>query len=135
LSNYLTQHEKGNFVTGTVSEIDAKQALVELAEGVQGVLRAIDMAHDKVDDARTLFNIGDTVEAKVMGMDRKANAITLSIKAKDPKAKVAKPRKKKTEGAATTKTAKKSESGIKATLGDIFKEQMSNQESEEGEKE
>lgn len=134
LSNFLTQNEKGNFVSGTVTEIDAKQAMINLAEGVQGVLRAADMSHEKVDDARSLLKVGDTVEAKVMGMDRKANAIMLSIKAKDPKAKSSKPRsKKKLTGAAAT--SGKKESGIKATLGDIFKEQMNNHESEEGEKE
>lgn len=135
LSNYLSQHEKGNFVTGAITELDAKQAMVTLADGVLGVLRAVDMAHEKVDDARTLFNLGDSVEAKVIGMDRKANAIMLSIKAKDPKAKTAKPARSKKKVTGTTATSKKSESGIKATLGDIFKEQMNNQESEEGEKE
>jgi len=133
LSNYLSQYEKGNLVSGKVIEIDTKQVILELAEGVQGVLRAADMSAEKIEDARTLFNVGDTVEAKIMGMDRKVNAITLSIKAKDTKAKVTKPRKKKAAGTATT-SSKKSESGIKATLGDIFKEQMSNHESEEGEK-
>ncbi len=135
LSNYLSQNEKGNFVSGTVAEIDAKQALVNLDQGVQGVLRAGDMSNDKVDDARTLFKVGDTVEAKVMGMDRKANAILLSIKAKDPKAKASKPRKKKAAGTtAAASSSGKKDSGIKATLGDIFKEQMNNQESEEGDK-
>jgi len=133
LSSYLTANEKGNSVAGKVIEVDAKRAVVELAEGVQGILRGVDLAHEKVEDVRERLNVGDTVEAKVMGMDRKANAITLSVKAKDPKAKVVKPRKKKAT-AGTTATGKKSEGGIKATLGDIFKEHMNNQESEEGEK-
>lgn len=132
LSNYLSQHEKGNIVTGIVVEVDAKQAIVELADGVQGVLKAADIAQEKVEDARTCLNLGDSVEAKVMGMDRKANAITLSLKAKEAKPKAAAKNTKKKAGTKTK--AKKADSGIKATLGDIFKEQM-NQEPEEGEKE
>lgn len=129
LSNYMSQHEKGNFVSGIVVEMDAKRAIIDLVEGVQGVLRASELAQEKVDDMRTRLNIGDTVEAKVMGIDRKANAIMLSIKAKDVKPKTTKLKKK----ASTTAKAKKADSGIKATLGDILKEQIDSHESEKGE--
>lgn len=130
LSNYLSQYEKGQLVSGKVIEVDPKHVVVELAEGVQGIIRAADISADKAEDVRSQFTVNDMLEAKITGLDRKANAITLSIKAKDPKAKVAKPKKK----AATAATkGKKAETGIKATLGDIFKEQMNNQEPGSGE--
>ena len=136
LAHFLAANEKGTIVNGTIVEIDQKQAVVELAEGIRGVLRASDMAAEKVEDARTKFQIGDKVEAKIMGTDRKTHAITLSIKAKDaktPAKKATKATKAKAADAsadtATTSTKKKkAESGLKTTLGDLFN--MNNEKEE-----
>lgn len=126
LANYLNEHEKGCIVTGKVVEVDQKHAVVELAEGIRGMLRASEISVEKVEDARTKLNVGDSVEAKIMGTDRKVHMITLSIKAKDTKtpAKKEKSAKASTKSAAGTSTAgkkKKSESTLKTTLGDLFK--------------
>lgn len=134
LANYLAEHEKGTLVTGTVVEIDAKQATVELADGIRGILRAAEMSStEKVDDATTKFQVGDTVEAKIMGTDRKVHAITLSIKAKDAKTTAKKSTKaaaaKSTATAATGKKKKGADSGLKTTLGDLFN--MNNNEKED----
>lgn len=125
MSNYLAENEKGAVVTGKVTEVDQKQAMIELADGVLGVLRAADLAAEKVEDVRTKLQVGDTVEAKVMGADRKVHAVTLSIKAKDAKAPAKKPAKAKGAAASTSTTAttgkkKKAESSLKTTLGDLF---------------
>jgi len=82
-STWLATHEKGSIVTGTVREVDAKGAVIDLEEGVEGYLRASDLARDRVEDARTLLKEGDTIEAKFMGVDRKNRTISLSVKAKD----------------------------------------------------
>lgn len=130
LANYLAEHEKGEMVTGTVVEVDQKQAVIELADGIKGVLRAAELSAEKIDDVRTKLNVGDSVEAKVMGADRKVHAITLSVKAKDAKAptkKSAATTKTTTKAAATavagatTTKKKKAESSLKTTLGDLFK--------------
>lgn len=129
LANYLTENEKGTVVTGKVVEVDQKQAVVELAEGIRGVLRASEIAADKVEDARTKLQVGDTVEAKIIGTDRKVHAITLSIKAKDGKApakKATKTTKAAAGSSATGKKKKASESPLKTTLGDLFKDHISN---------
>ncbi len=135
LANYLIENEKGTVVTGTIVEVDQKQAIVELAEGIRGVLRATEMAADKVEDARTKFQVGDSVEAKVMGTDRKVHAITLSIKAKEGKAPAKKAAKSSTKAAAaTTGTGKKkkaADSGLKTTLGDLFKDHINGSEESE----
>jgi len=125
LAGYLAENEKGNIVTGKVVEIDAKQAVVELAEGIRGILRAADISStEKVEDATTKLQVGDTVEAKIMGTDRKVHAITLSIKAKDAKTPAKKSTKASTAKAASTATGgkkkKSAESGLKTTLGDLF---------------
>ena len=83
-STWLATHEKGAIVTGTVLEVDAKGAVIGLGEeGVEGYLRASDLARDRVEDARSMLKEGDTVEAKFMGVDRRNRNISLSIKAKD----------------------------------------------------
>lgn len=82
-ANFVAEHSKGSIVKGTVKEVDAKAAVIELADGIDGILRAADISQDRVEDARTVLNVGDEVEAKFMGVDKKTRAISLSIKAKD----------------------------------------------------
>ncbi len=61
----------------------AKAAIVDLGDGIEGLLRASEMANDRVEDARSFMNEGDQIEAKITGMDRKGRSVFLSIKAKD----------------------------------------------------
>ena len=82
-SGFFAEHPKGSIVTGTVSEVDAKAATIVLAEGVEGILKASEIARDRVEDARTVLKEGDQVEAKFIGVDKKSRTINLSIKAKD----------------------------------------------------
>ncbi len=82
-NTYLTDKKKGAIVTGKVTEVDAKGATVELSEGVEGYLRVSDISVDRIEDASTVLKVGDDVEAKFMGVDRKNRTISLSIKAKD----------------------------------------------------
>jgi small subunit ribosomal protein S1 len=119
LSDYLNENEKGTVVAGTVVEVDQKQASVELAEGIVGVLRAADVSADKVEDVREVLKVGDSVEAKIMGTDRKTHAITLSVKAKDAKTPAKKATGKSTK-AAGGKKKKSAADALKTTLGDLF---------------
>ncbi|MDP3589438.1 MAG: 30S ribosomal protein S1 [Methylobacter sp.] len=81
--NFLATHEKGSLVKGTVKEVDAKGAVITLADNVEGYLRASEIQRDRVEDARTLLKEGDELEAKFIGVDKKSKSISLSIKAKD----------------------------------------------------
>ncbi len=81
-NNYLDQNKKGAIVTGKVTEVTAKGATVELADGVDGYIRVSDIARERVEDATTHLNEGEEVEAKFVGVDRKNRVISLSIKAK-----------------------------------------------------
>ena len=83
ISSFLATHEKGTIVKGTVQEVDAKGAVIALADGVEGYLRASELSRDRVEDARVVLKEGDSVDAKFMGVDRKNRTISLSIKAKD----------------------------------------------------
>jgi small subunit ribosomal protein S1 len=117
-ANFVAEHTKGSIVTGTVGSVDAKGAVILLAEGVEGYLKAGELARDRVEDARTLLKEGDTVEAKFMGVDRKTRTINLSIKAKESQ-----------EEQEAMRELKSSEMAS-PTLGDLFKEQMDSKEKE-----
>jgi small subunit ribosomal protein S1 len=82
-ATYMAEHPRGSIVNGRVREIDERGAVVELADGVDGYLKANDMAKERVDDATKLFKLGDEVEAKFVALDRKSRNLTLSIRAKD----------------------------------------------------
>jgi len=116
LSNYVAEHTKGSIVKGTVKEVEAKGAVITLQDGVEGYLRASEISQDRVDDARNVLNVGDEIEAKFMGVDRKNRTISLSIKAKDS-----------AEEAAAIEEYSSRSSGRGTTLGDLLKQQMENQ--------
>jgi small subunit ribosomal protein S1 len=80
---YVASNTKGSIVKGTVKEVDAKGATIDLGEGVEGYLAARDIAKERIDDATQHLKVGDEVEARFIGMDRKGRTMQLSIKAKD----------------------------------------------------
>ncbi|MDO6612359.1 30S ribosomal protein S1 [Shewanella sp. 1_MG-2023] len=80
---YLADKKKGTIVNGVVTAVDAKGVTIELAETVEGYLRVADISRERIEDASTQFSVGDKVESKFMGVDRKNRSISLSIKAKD----------------------------------------------------
>ena len=82
-NNYITLNKKGAIVTGKVTAVDAKGATVELADGVEGYLRASEASRDRIEDATLVLNVGDDVEAKFTGVDRKNRVVSLSVRAKD----------------------------------------------------
>ena len=114
-SGYVAEHPRGSVVTGTVTEVDARGAVIDLGNGVEGQLRATELGRDRVDDARTVLKVGETVEAKFVGVDRKTRTITLSIKAKEM------------HDEAEAVQSYRTESGAGAagtSLGDLLKEQI-----------
>lgn len=126
MSNYLAENEKGTIVSGKVIEVEQGHAMVELSEGVLGVVKAADISTDKVEDARTKLQIGDTIEAKILGTDRKIHALSLSMKTKDGKAAPKKEKVTKAEKPAAGKKKKDDETPLKTTLGDLFKDHINN---------
>ncbi|MSR13013.1 MAG: 30S ribosomal protein S1 [Gammaproteobacteria bacterium] len=82
-SSYLADSGKGTIVNGTIISVDAKSATVNLGDGIEGVIRASEISHDQVDDARKLLRENEPIEAMIIGVDRKRRVINLSIKAKE----------------------------------------------------
>ncbi|WP_226468235.1 30S ribosomal protein S1 [Luteimonas panaciterrae] len=80
---FMANYPRGSKVTGTVKEVDAKGATIELADGVEGYVAARDVSEERVEDASHFLKVGDKIEAKFTGMDRKGRTLQLSIRAKD----------------------------------------------------
>jgi small subunit ribosomal protein S1 len=115
-SAYIADHPKGSIVRGTVREVDAKGAIIDLGNGVDGQLRASELSRDRVEDARLLLKVGEEVEAKFTNVDRKGRSISLSIKAKDIH--------EEQEAMQNYRT----DSPTGTSLGDLLKEQISGQD-------
>ena len=82
-SNFASTHNKNTLVKGTVKSVDAKGAVIDLGNDVEGYLRAAEISADRVEDATTRLAAGDEVEALITNIDRKNRSIQLSIRAKD----------------------------------------------------
>ena len=109
---YLSKNTKNTIVRGTISEVDERNALVNLAEKVNGLLNISEVSRDKVEDMRSSFRPDDEIEAKIVGYDKKNRTIKLSIKAKE-----------ETEEKEALETYKKDEKEniSKTSLGDLLK--------------
>ena len=121
-SDYTAIHDRGAVIMGKVVEVQPKEATLELAEEVLGVLKAAEISVDRVEDARTVLKEGEEVEVKIISIDRKNRTIGLSIKSKDIE-----------EERAAVKEHQKQETDRSgpATLGDLIKAQMNQQADED----
>jgi small subunit ribosomal protein S1 len=112
-SAYIADNPKGTIVRGVVKEVDARGAVIDLGNGVEGQLRASELGRDRVEDARAVLKVGEQVEAKFTGVDRKSRTISLSIKAKEAH-----------EEAEAVQSYRSETSTSGTTLGDLLKEQI-----------
>src|SRR6186713_2760082 len=113
-SAWIAEHPKNSIVIGKVREVDAKGAIIDLGGGVDGHLRASELSRDRVEDARAVLKVGDEVEARFTGVDRKTRTISLSIKAKEAH-----------EEAEAVQSYRSEQSPSGGTsLGDLLKEQI-----------
>ena len=80
-ATFMAENPRGSQVKGIVKEVDARGAVIELADGVEGYLRASDIKKERVEDASKEFSVGDEVEAKFISLDRKSRSLSLSIRA------------------------------------------------------
>ncbi len=80
---FMAANPRGTMVKGTVKEVDAKGAVIDLGDGVEAYLRANDIAKERIEDATDHLKVGDEVEARFTGMDRRGRMLQVSIRAKD----------------------------------------------------
>lgn len=110
-SQYTAAHGRGSVVTGTVVEVDERQAVIKLTDDITGILKASEAAIERVEDLTKLLSVGDSVEAKVINVDRKHKTLNLSVRAKDV-----------AEEKAAIQDYTRKDAQASTSLGDIFKE-------------
>ena len=119
-TNYVAVNDRNAIVQGKVKEVDAKQAIIELAEEVEGLLKAAEISLDRVEDARNALSVGDEIEVKIISVDRKNRGLGVSIKAKDMADEVE-----------AVKAHREKEVEVSpTTIGDLIKQQMDQGKSE-----
>ncbi|WP_297324721.1 30S ribosomal protein S1 [Nitrosomonas sp.] len=119
-TSFVAEHDKNSIIEGTVKSIDAKGAVITLANDVEGYLRASEVSRDRVEDIRTHLKEGDKVETMIINVDRKNRTINLSIKAKD----------KSDETSAMQKIKAPANAGT-TSLGALLKAKMDSKNSEQ----
>ena len=82
-TNFVDSTKKGAIVSGKVTAVDAKGVSVELEGGVEAFIRANEAISERVEDITSVISVGDAIEAKFIGVDRKSRVINLSVRAKD----------------------------------------------------
>jgi small subunit ribosomal protein S1 len=119
-TDYTAVNDRGTIVKGVIRDVEPKEAVIDLAEDVTGILKASEISIDRVEDARNVLSEGQEVEVKIISIDRKNRTIGLSVKAKDiedERTAVREHRSKETDRPGT------------ATLGDLIKAQMDQENS------
>ena len=116
-ASYQANTPRGSLISGKVIEVDTKFATIELAENVEGIIKSGELSVEGVDDARKILKQGDTLEALIVGFDKKRRIVNLSVKAKE----------NEEEAAALEEYSAESQQNSRTTLGDIMKEQMDSQ--------
>ena len=114
--NFISVNDKGSLVKGTVKSVEAKGAVIALADEVEAYLPASEFAADRVEDLTTKLNVGDAVEAVVVTVDRKNRSIKLSVKAKDAK---------ESRDALNSVNASANANAGTTSLGDLLKAKLS----------
>jgi len=120
VSQWVANNPKGSVVTGTVKEVDAKGAVIDLGGDVLGYVRASDLGRDRVEDARSVVREGDSLEAKFIAVDRRNRMINLSVRAKDQQ-----------DDREVMEDYGRPGSAGTTTLGDLLKEQMQNKDQDD----
>jgi len=113
-SNFVSMNERGAIVKGKVKEVDAKQAVIEFVEDVEGILKASEISQDRVEDARNAVKLGEELEVKIISIDRKNRTLGVSIKAKE-----------QADEEEAVREHREKDSGVSpTTIGDLIKQQM-----------
>lgn len=111
-ATFMAENPKGSVIKGKVKEVDARGAVIEMGDGVDGYLRASELKKERVEDATTVLSVGDEIEAKFIGLDRRSRVLTLSIRAMEEDQLQEVLEEYQNASAGTT------------SLGDLLKEQM-----------
>jgi small subunit ribosomal protein S1 len=82
-TSFVATHDKNSLVSGTVTSVDQRGAVVDLGTEVEGYLRVSEFSRDRIEDLTQHLKVGAVIETMIVNVDRKTRSINLSIKAKD----------------------------------------------------
>ncbi|WP_029890499.1 30S ribosomal protein S1 [Polycyclovorans algicola] len=115
LAQFIADNVKGEIVKGIVKSVDARGAVIDLGNEVEGYIRANDLARERVEDATKILSEGDTLEARFIGVDRKSRVVSLSVREKEIQE----------EAEVVAEYSRNATTG-KTSLGDLLKDQLGN---------
>jgi small subunit ribosomal protein S1 len=116
----IEKYPIGATVEGKITNVTDFGIFVQVDEGIEGLIHVSEISKDKVKTPVGLYNVSDTISAKVINVSAKDRKIGLSIKviSDDPTEENMKDYKKKFNSGPST-------------LGDLMKEEMVNKEAAE----
>ncbi|KJS30918.1 MAG: 30S ribosomal protein S1 [Desulfatitalea sp. BRH_c12] len=77
------RYEVGKEITGTVTNVTDFGVFVELEEGIEGLVHVSEISKEKIKTPVGMFNVGDSLTARVMNINSDERRIGLSIKRLD----------------------------------------------------
>ncbi|QDH13643.1 30S ribosomal protein S1 [Formicincola oecophyllae] len=82
-ADVLARINKGDVVNCVVSAVQSNGIEVKVDDVLTGFIRRGELARDKAEQRAERFNVGDTVEAKVMAVDPGARKLSLTIRGRE----------------------------------------------------
>ena len=79
----LDRLRKGDIVTCTITKVEANGIEVKVEEILTGFIRRAELARDRQDQRPEKYAVGETVEAKIVAVDRAARRLSLTVKGKE----------------------------------------------------
>ncbi|MBU0674401.1 MAG: 30S ribosomal protein S1 [Proteobacteria bacterium] len=125
----VEKYPLGSSVSGAITNVTDFGVFVELEEGIEGLIHVSEISKDKINTPVGMYNVGDTIETKVINVSAKDRKIGLSIKALTDDAGGADAYDYKAKEA----SASASSSSSPSTIGDLLKEEMETQSSKAAE--
>lgn len=117
MESQLQGLDKDAVIHAKVNEVSAKQAVLQLTAELTGILKIADYSYDRVKDLQEELTVGETVDVKIISVDRKTHHIQVSHKVLEAPPK----------GDTGTRTVS-NDTPTKTTLGDLLKEKMQSKE-------
>jgi len=81
IKSFVSMPEVGDVYTAKVKSIMPYGAFVEFLPGKEGLLHISEASNDRLDSMDGLFNVGDSIEVKLVGIDQKSGKFRISRKA------------------------------------------------------
>ena len=114
----IEKYPVGALVSGKITNVTDFGIFVEVEEGIEGLVHVSEISKEKVNTPVGMYNVGDTLETKVISVSAKDRKIGLSIKATILDSAEMK----------LDEFKKQQASSGPSTLGDLLKEEFDNQE-------